>query len=260
VQATADASALAGVTALPESTADATTLAGDYAGRNGGGVAPADITFSSTINPNDSITVTARKQVPGFFSKLFGLNSVTARAHAKALSAPPGEAKWASPIGVDIKHPLLQCEPLPCFNQQTQLDLKKTGPGAFRLLNIDGSHGGTSPATLEDWMRRGYEGYMPLAWYFSDPGAKFNSSHMQEILDERIGTEMLFPVYRSIRGGGSNFEYEVVGWVGFHLTGFDARGSNGKLDGWFTRVIWEGIQSERATDDDFGARTVSLIE
>ncbi len=48
--------------------------------------------------------------------------------------------------------------------------------------------------------------------------------------------------------------------MGFHLTGFDARGNSGKLDGWFTHVVWEGIYSEAATDDDFGARSVSLVE
>ena len=155
---------------------------------------------------------------------------------------------------------MLQCEPLPCFNQTTQLDLKKTGPGAFRLINIDGSHGGTSPQILADWMRNGYEGYMPINWYFSDPGAKFNSQHIQSALDDRIGSDLLFPVYSDIRGGGANFQYEVIGWVGFHLTGYDARGNGGKLDGWFTHVVWEGIYSESATGDDFGARSVSLVE
>jgi len=161
---------------------------------------------------------------------------------------------------VDLLHPMLQCEPLPCFNQTTQLDLQKTGPGAFRLINIDGSKGGTSPQILGDWLRNGYDGYMPINWYFSDPGAKFDSSHIQGALDDRIGSDLLFPVYSDIRGGGSNFQYEVIGWVGFHLTGFDARGNSGKLDGWFTHVIWEGIYSEHATGDDFGARSVSLVE
>ncbi len=78
--------------------------------------------------------------------------------------------------------------------------------------------------------------------------------------DDRIGSDLLFPVYSDIRGGGANFEYEVIGWVGFHLTGYDARGNSGKLDGWFTHVVWEGIYSEAATDDDFGARSVSLVE
>jgi hypothetical protein len=261
VQATADASALAGAAALPESTNEASTLAMDYASRNGGGVAAQkDVIFSSTAVANDTIQVTAHKAVSGLFASLFGLGSVTARAHAKALAGVPGQAKWAAPIGVDVRHPLLQCKPLPCFNQQTQLDLQKTGPGAFRLLNIDSSRGGTSPDTLANWMRHGFDGYMPLAWYYSDPGAKFNSSQMQSALTDRIGSELLFPVYRNVRGGGANFEYQVIGWIGFHITSFDARGSRGTIDGWFTRVIWEGIQNEQQTGDDFGVRSLSLIE
>ena len=54
---------------------------------------------------------------------------------------------------------------------------------------------------------------MDLGWYYSDPGAKFNSSHVKNALDARIGDDLLFPVYRSVRGGGANFEYEVVAWV-----------------------------------------------
>ena len=139
VQATADASALAAVTSLPEDTSEASTLALDYAGRNGAGVTGGDVVFSTTLVANDTVEVTARRTVQGLFASLFGIGSVTARAHAKAQSSVLGQAKYAAPIGVDIKHPLLQCEPLPCFDQQTQLDLEKTGPGAFRLINIDGS-------------------------------------------------------------------------------------------------------------------------
>ena len=59
----------------------------------------------------------------------------------------------------------------------------------------------------------------------------------------RIGDELLVPVYDTVKGGGSNFEYDVVGWVGFIVTGFDANGSKSTVDGYFIRVIWEGIQS-----------------
>jgi hypothetical protein len=156
---------------------------------------------------------------------------------------------------------MLQCKPLPCFGEPTTLDLKKTGPGAFRLVNIDGSHGGTGPGTLEDWTENGYDGWMPLDWYYSDPGAKFNSSQMQDALNDRIGDELLFPVYRGTRGGGANFEYEVIGWVGFVMTGFDARGSNGELYGSFTRVILQGIQGHTRGDSTvFGVRSASFSE
>src|SRR6266540_1670727 len=64
VQATADAAALAGAAGLPESTSEATSLAIDYANRNGGGVSAAkDVACSGTVVANDTIQVTARKNV-----------------------------------------------------------------------------------------------------------------------------------------------------------------------------------------------------
>ena len=99
MQNNADAAALAGATALPESTGQAASLALTYADRNGGGVTGSDITFSSKEVANDQIQVTARKAVPGVFAKLFGLDSVTVRAHATALAAPPAQPKWAAPFG-----------------------------------------------------------------------------------------------------------------------------------------------------------------
>ena len=259
VQATADASALAGASELPDDTARSMSAALDYAGRNGGGVASSDVTFSGTVVANDTIEVTARKTVPGVFSRLFGLGSVTARASATAVSGVPGEAKWAAPIAVDVMHEKLQCKPLPCFDQPTELELDKVGPGAFHMINIDGTRGGVSPSTLGSWIRTGLDAYMPLNWYYSDPGSKFNSGNVRNALDSRIGTELLFPVYRAKRAQGAGFDYEVIGWVGWHLTGYQI-GGKGKLFGWFTRIIWEGIQSEHATSDDFGVRTINLVK
>jgi hypothetical protein len=154
---------------------------------------------------------------------------------------------------------MLQCEPLPCFNQPTTLDLDKVGPGAFHIVNIDGSHGGTSPGTLATWVQTGLNAYMPLAWYYSDPGSKFNSGQVRSALNARIGSDLLFPVYRHLRAQGAGFEYEVIGWVGFHLTGYSIKGK-GQLQGWFTRIIWDGIQTESSTPDDFGARSISLVD
>ena len=65
LQAKADAAALAGAQALPESTADAQSLAVEYADKNGGVLDPANISFSSdiTIDPA-KVTVTSNWQ-PG---------------------------------------------------------------------------------------------------------------------------------------------------------------------------------------------------
>jgi hypothetical protein len=88
--------------------------------------------------------------------------------------------------------------------------------------------------------------FMPLGWYYSDPGAKFNSSHVKNALDNRLDTEMLFPVYRGTRGGGANFEYEVVGWAGYVITSYEIQGSKkNKLNGRFTCTPRSHARSSR---------------
>jgi hypothetical protein len=267
-QATADATALAGAQELPEATDAAHALALDYAGRNGGGVQDEDVVFESEVSANDTIAVTARRQVPGLFTKLFGIDSVTARSTAKARAGGLAEAKWAAPIGVDYRHAMLRCnanlECNPRFNEDTNIDFFKVGPGAFRLINIDGSHGGTGPPTIGEWIRTGLDAFMPKdKWYYSDPGMKPNSSHVRDALDERIGVgkEILIPIYNDTRAQGAGFEYYVVGWVGWYVASYQIQGSHtARIDGHFTRIIWEGIQSERSGDEDLGVRSVQLVE
>ena len=258
-QSDADAAALASAQALPEDLGKASALASQYLDKNVAG-AGREISFSSANVPNDTVTVKVNRDAPGTFSKLFGIDSVNVNATAKARSGNPGEARYAAPIAVDIKHPLLQCKPLPCFGTPTQLDLEKVGPGAFRLLNLDGSKGGTGGKIDAEWILRGYNGYMPRAWYGSDPGAAFNDSKFKAALNVRIGDELLFPVYDSTKGGGANFQYHVVGWVCFVVTSFSAKGNKGTVDGHFVRVIWEGIQSTSGAAEDFGVRAIQLVE
>jgi hypothetical protein len=261
LQATADAAALAGAQGLPDSQAEAHSLALGYADKNGGGVVSAGVTFSTTVVPGDTIKVHAQKPMPGFFSKVFGIASVNVGADAKARTGVLNEAKWAAPVAVDEKHEKLQCKPTPCFGEATTLDFFKVGPGAFRLINIDQSHGGTSPGTVGEWIESGLDAYMPLGWYYSDPGIKPNSSHIKNALDVRMGDVLLFPIYRETRASGSNFEYLVVGWAGFRVSGYTIHGSNdSRLYGWFEQVIWQGIESDSAGEPDFGARAVTLLE
>jgi Putative Flp pilus-assembly TadE/G-like len=267
-QATADAAALAGAQDLPDFPASARSAALNYAGRNGGGVQEPDVELSSSVVANDTIKVTARKSAAGVFTRLFGIDSVTARSTAKARAGAMGQARWAAPIGVDYRHDYLRCTPQldcnPRFDEDTEIDFEKVGPGAFRLINIDGSHGGVGPSDLAEWIETGLDAYMPRnEWYYSDPGIKPNSSHIKEALTTRIGVgkEILIPIYNDTRAQGAGFEYYVVGWVGWLVTGFDIQGvKTAKIQGQFTRVIWDGIQSEDGSEEDFGARAVHLIE
>jgi Flp pilus assembly protein TadG len=201
-QSTADSAALAGAQALPNDTSQAASLASSYAGKNGGGLD--NVTFSSSYGTNDTIKVTVKKSAPGIFSKLFGVNSVNVGSKATARTALIGSAKYVAPIVVKNTHPKLLGTPgCPCFGQKgsnknlTTIPLDRNGaPGAFDLLNLDGTKGGTSGGRLASWMLNGYDGYLDIGQFYSDPGAKWDDSHLHDALDARIGTTLLFPGLR----------------------------------------------------------------
>jgi hypothetical protein len=262
LQANADAAALAGAQELPESKAAAELAALTWADKNDGGVEAKNVRFRSTVVPNDTIEVTAERPAPGFFAKLFGFDSVEVRAKAAARAGVMNRARWAAPVAVDWRHEKLQCKPEPCWGDATELDFEKVGPGAFRLMNIDGSYGGTGPTDIGAWISDGLDAWMDNnRWYYSDPGMKPNSSHIKGALTFRDETELLFPVYNAVRAQGSGFEYYVIGWAVFHVTGWDIRGVNdGKIYGYFVDMVWTGVGSTSSGSPHFGARTVELIE
>jgi Putative Flp pilus-assembly TadE/G-like len=263
-QSTADSAALAGAQALPNSTADASSLASSFASKNGGGLE--SVNFSSSYGPNDTIKVTVKKPAQGIFTRLFGVSSVNVGSKATARTALISSAKYVAPIVVKNTHPkLLGTVGCPCFDPAnvTTIPLGRNGaPGAFDLLNLDGSRGGTSSDILADWMLKGYDGYLDIGQYYSDPGAKWDSSQLHGALDKRIGTTLLFPVYDDLVGTGANAQYHVIGWVGFHLLDYEARGSSGSITGYFTEVIWNGLQATTGSGQppNFGARSVQLVD
>lgn len=265
LQATADAAALAGAQALPTSASTATQLAVQYGTTNGGGVAAADVSITSTNSSNDTIQVDAKKQDPTFFSKVFGISVVNIAAQAKAIVGTPAQAMYVAPMVVYCDHPLIQnCngQNTPTFNQSTQLDFSKMGaPGAFGMLDLSNSKGNVGSSTLGSWILNGYNQYLPLGWYDSDPGAKFNSGNVSGALQARVGTVLLFPVFDQLTGNGSNAQYHIIGWIGFHLTQVGTiQGNNATLYGYFTSYIAQGILAQGGGGStDFGVKTIQLI-
>jgi len=268
-QATADAAALAGAQALPTDPATALSLTEQYAASNGGGVSPADITFRSDYEPSDTVVVHASRTSPSFFAKVFSFGNVTVHATAAARAAVPDQVWGAAPIVVSKSHPDLSGGACPCFRVETTIFLGKMGvPGAFGLLDFNQANGTSGTSTLADWIERGYQGYLPLGDYDSDPGASFNG--LQSALGTQVGKELLFPVYDGLSGQGANAPYNVIGWVAFHLDCVGQlngggqcvsdHGSQSYLTGYFTRAIWEGLQSKANEHlPDFGVYSVSLV-
>ena len=265
LQATADAAALAGAQLLPSNPGGAQTQAVSYGGKNGGGVAGADVTVTSSRTANDTISVKAKKTNNGIFSRVLGVMTVNIAATAKARVGAPASARYVAPMVVSCSHPLIQnCagNHTPQFNSPTSMDYGSMGaPGAFGMLNLDGGNGAVGTPTEAAWILHGFDKYLGLGLYKSDPGAKFSSQNIRSALDARIGSVLLFPVFTTLTGNGQNAKYNIIGWIGFHLNSYTVHGNTATLNGYFTEYIATGIQatSGQGSPITFGVRTVQLI-
>ena len=269
LQAAADAAALAGAQALPQDPSRAAALAAQYAQKNGNRTLDR-VSILGRISPNDTISVHISTDAPGFFAKVFGIDSVHVGAGAAARSQNVTAARYVAPIVVNEKHEKLAgpgCTPIPCggTTRINLLDLHKPGSGdaagAFALLDLLGGNGSVGDRELGDWMRKGFDKYMGRGIYNSVPSAKFNGSQFCQALMDHIGDVVLFPVYREpILGSGSNARFDIIGWVGFKISAVDCRGAKGWVEGEFVGTIIEGTQVNAAGDPDFGVRAIELIE
>ena len=270
LQGTADAAALAGAQQLPLDPSAAKDLALSYADKNGGDVAGADIVVTSQYQANDTIAVKAQRNDPGIFSRVIGATSADLTASAKARVGPPAQALNVAPMVVFCGHSLIQnCNNnhTPDFGIPTTMDYNPMGaPGAFGMLNLDGENGTIGSSTEATWINQGFNKYLGLGKYQSDPGAKFSSQNIQGALDDRIGTVLLFPVYKTLTGTGQNAEYDIIGWIGFYLTSYDVHGNSATLHGYFVSYIAQGILAQSSPGSGgvpssyFGVKSIQLIE
>jgi hypothetical protein len=262
-QATADASALAGAAVLPD-TAAASALANQYATKNGGspGTGGPQITFTQSGYEMDTIKVKVTRPSPGFFARVFGSKfmnvTVSGSATARAYNVQ-GIRNGIAPITVNYKHPLLNCtrgqNPTcnPTFGTPTQLTLEdihtsggKDAAGSFGLINLNGQGAqNVGAGTLADWLLNGYQDHdLQIGKYDAATGADFNNSQFTSALNQQIGHELLFPVYRLLKGPGSNALYDIIGWVGFVIDSYSTNGSTGVINGHFTRYTTDGVPAE----------------
>ena len=270
LQSTSDAAALAGAQLLPDNAAGAKAQAMTYANQNGGDVAGANIVITSVYQANDTIAVKAQRTSPGIFTKVLAIGDANISATAKARVGPPAQALHVAPMVVYCDHSLIQnCNNshTPQFNVNTHLDYDDMGaPGAFGMLNLDGENGTVGASKEAAWISTGFDKYLGLGKYKSDPGAKFSSSNIQGALDGRIRTVLLFPVFKTLTGTGQNAEYDIIGWIGFYLTGYTVHGHTATLDGYFVSYIAQGILAQKSPGTGgvpsslFGVRAIQLIE
>ena len=269
LQGTADAAALAGAQLLPNDPSGAQSQALAYANKNGGDVAGANITVTSTVLPNDTISVRARRTDPGIFSGILGITSADIDARAKARVGPPTKARYVAPMVVDCDHPLIHnCngDSTPDFGVNTTMDYDPMGaPGAYGMLNLGGNQ---NPGASEeaDWILHGFDQYLGLGNYRSDPGCEvFVQQHSGRARGPQgHGPALSRSSGRSAARGRTPI-YEIIGWIGFHLTTFEVHGNNATLHGYFTEFIAQGILAssgggESGPSSSFGVKSIQLIE
>jgi Putative Flp pilus-assembly TadE/G-like len=271
LQATVDAAALAGAQALPEDSGEASALANEYATKNGGG--SITVSFDTQVFEDDTIIVEGSRPAPGFFAKVFGVDSVTVNARAKARAGLPAAAKWVAPIVVNVKHDMLQnCPSDPPCKDDTSLEYyhlkskgaQNDGAGSFGFINLTGDNG-VGSNELGNWISEGFDQYLEVNQdYLVSTGNPFSSANIKGALDEKVeeGDILLFPVYDKLKGTGNNAKYHIVGFAAFVITSMDLTGNNEKFFGHFVSVTWEAVQAStaHAAPPNFGVKNVSLID
>ena len=84
LQAAVDAAALAGASQLPGGWAGASSTAGSEFANNDQPGDSATYANTTDLSPNDSVTVTATRTAPTYFTKIFGFSGITITAAAQA--------------------------------------------------------------------------------------------------------------------------------------------------------------------------------
>jgi Flp pilus assembly protein TadG len=258
-QAIADAAATAGIAWLPSNPSQATSDAQAYAAKNGGSSGNTTVTYSTKYLPNDTMTVTTHTTAPTYFLKVLGRDSVDVSATAVARAEAVTSVYGAMPFTVSKTQPQLSDSGCPCFGQQTTLQLGKSGSGGFAILDIDGSQGNVQNSTLASWIVNGCTcSTTAPVWIYVNPGNSYSSGAVQTAMNSVIGKTMLFPVYDTIQGTGSNAQYHIIAFSAFQISSYNFSGNNGTITGSFVKATWRGAGSG-GSGQYFGVTTDQLV-
>src|SRR5919198_979997 len=204
LQSAADAGALAGAQALPNSPGDASGLAQRYATENASDLASADYSIGSDLVPNDRITVHVSRNAPGFFAKIFGIDSVHVGATGIAQAKMMAQARHVAPITVKNTEPMLGGPGCPCLGpgNETTLPLRTGAPGGFALVDLSGNgNGNTSNDAIADWIVNGWAAFHLESTDLNGQGSL--TGYFTDISWDGIGTT-------TPTGGGPNYGAHTV--------------------------------------------------
>jgi Flp pilus assembly protein TadG len=263
-QATVDAAALAAAQALPGSPSQASSLAVQYANKNGGGVTAGDVTVSTTKTANDTVRVRATRSAKGVFTKVFGLSSINVGASAKARASLLASVKELSPLAVNEAHTMLHCAGGPCYNQATTLQYHHPGSAPKNPLSvvyvnlIAATQSKITESYIADWIRNGFDPELKTGVFaaFGDP--TYLSPEVKAALESKFGQVLLVPVVRSF---GKN-QYDIVSWAAFKVTGLGKTTiHHWEIYGSFVPITAGGTEASGSTGQpNYGVSNIHLVE
>jgi Flp pilus assembly protein TadG len=273
LQTVADSAALAGVQELPENPTLAVQTAVNYAALNGVTIASGDVVISRTYVNNDTITVTAvNPNTTLYFAGVFGQNSASVGANAKAIIGSPSKVKGVVPWGFTKN----------TYTPGVEYTLKYGSPpdlasGSFGGLAVDGSgastysntivSGCTTPLSVGMWVDA-------KTGNMAGPTVKATSDRIYDQPDNTFDTfstltQQVGSVYKLIQpdsqfiivpwvsafGGGSH-PVQILGFLQFVITYMNGSVVKGTF---IDKAILETDEGINPIDDS-GLRVIRLLQ
>lgn len=278
VSAAADAAALAGAQELPRFPADAKSEAIEYGAKNGTAISPANIQIGGTNN--NTIKVTASREVPLTFARIFGMESFTVTASATAQVSVAKSVPWIVPFVL----PKTQY-----FDYSKQFTMRMFGkdnpymkPGDDPSLQMDYMNVGIENTNFSQYIQYLKYGYQKTFTVGNDMQYLAPSSGGRDSVDAfydrtvrdpntdideaKIGDPriMLIPLVETMlpRDTREGTKMKIVGFVGFFLEEVHREyGTKFWAKGRFIKDL--NVGAGEATSDpaaDFGVRTTKLVQ
>ncbi len=277
LQNAADAAALAGASQIPNGWSAVTSTAAAEYTKNG---KPGDTTnYASTgkAAPNDSITVTATRQAPTYFTRIFGFMGVTITATARATVSsfttvhsnqdimPWGVMKGTYAVGqsyeiyTDNSSSNNGALSLPYINNANCPVPNGANPyrdeidGSLNACPVSvGEQLDVKPGQNAGPTRQGIDGRI-TTWKPLDQIVQMNPNGQATVIDPASRQLVLIPIVEDSNGGsnwlnGSGW-VRVVGFAWFVITGPPGYTDNGKT----VTGVFVGLDDVTTTGDATGA-------
>jgi len=283
LQNAVDAAALAGVQELPKDPSRAEQFAQDYATRNN----VSDITVDFEAR-NSKIIVSAKKKVPTYLARIWGITEGNLSATARAIMLPPSSISGAVPLSIE-KQDFVYGETY-TLKFGSGEETSGTGyEGWFGPLRLNGN--GAKDYTTD--LANGYNGTFSIGQIVDIENGNM-SGPTKTGVEERLARDTRVPrntfnnydrdapeiIYVPIievinKSSGTVSQVKIVGFAGFFLEGVAGNGTESIISGRFVKTLVPNKQSSGllsdllkqevqmengSTETDYGLYTPKLVD